>query len=99
MYAEDVAKSINVLIGAAAFNSRIHVRIHSQCDSFRLFITDRSVYLSFFPKGRSASTSPVFRVKPGSLLFNALLAHYGWVRQHDSHPQTGAIESREEKAS
>lgn len=51
-YLQDVAKSINVLVAASRQNSRIHVRLHNQCESFRLLITDSNLYLSFFPKGK-----------------------------------------------
>ncbi len=92
LYAEDVAKSINVLIGAAKANRRIHLRTHHQCESFRLFITDDSLYLSFFPKGRSASTSPVYRIARNSLLYNAFAAHYMWMWQYNStEPPTPII--------
>ncbi|MEU9131835.1 hypothetical protein AB0D08_27645 [Kitasatospora sp. NPDC048540] len=80
MYVEDVARSLAVLAEHARHDPRIRVRMHSQCQSFRLFITDDYIYLSFFPKGRSASTSPVYRVRKASLLYEALLRHYLWVR-------------------
>jgi hypothetical protein len=90
-YAEDVTKSINVLIGAAKANRRIHVRTHHQCESFRLFITDDSLYLSFFPKGRSASTSPVYKIKRDCLLYNAFATHFLWMWQYNSIEHSSPI--------
>lgn len=84
-YLQDIVKSINVLVAASRSNSKIEVRLHRQCESFRLLITNKYVYLSFFPKGRSASTSPVYRIRQGSLLYDAFVAHYDWI--HDYHSE------------
>jgi len=80
LYVRDIEKSLSVLKECSRRDPRIKVRTHSQCESFRLFITDQYIYLSFFPKGQSASTSPVFRIHSGSLLYDSLVAHYEWVR-------------------
>jgi hypothetical protein len=83
-YLQDVAKSINVLVAASRDNDRIHVRLHDQCESFRLLITDRNLYLSFFPKGRPAATSPVYRIRNDALLYHAFVTHYSWIRDQHS---------------
>lgn len=85
LYLHDIIKSINVLVAASRVNRRIDVRLHDQCESFRLMITDRNLYLSFFPKGKSASTSPVYKIRRDCLLYDAFLKHYNWI--HDEHSE------------
>jgi thiosulfate/3-mercaptopyruvate sulfurtransferase len=80
-YRSDIVRSLTTLAEAAKINKRILVRTHTQCESFRLFINDEYVYLSFFPKGRSGSTSPVYRIRRATLLYEAMEAHYEWVRE------------------
>lgn len=83
-YVQDVVKSINVLVASSQRNSRIHVRLHNQCESFRLLITDSNLYLSFFPKGKPAATSPVYRIRSNTNLYHAFLTHYYWIRDQQS---------------
>lgn len=85
-YHEDVNRSLIALAHARRRNSRISIRTHFQCESFRLIILDSSLFLSFYPLGVSASESPVYRVARDSWLYRALLSHYQWIRTELSQP-------------
>jgi hypothetical protein len=94
LYVDDIVRSLNVLLAASAKNRRIQVRMHTQCESFRLLLTDDDLYLSFFPKGKSASKSPVYRIRRGSYLYDAFVAHYDWVRDNLSDDYVGQYLSK-----
>jgi hypothetical protein len=89
LYVDDIVRSLNVLLAASARNGRIQVRMHTQCESFRLLIMDDHLYLSFFPKGKSASKSPVYRIQRRSYLYDAFFAHFNWVRDNLSEDYVG----------
>lgn len=72
-------------------NSKIDLYIHTQPESFRLLFTDEYLYLSFFPKGKTASESRVFKIACYTELYEAFLEHYNWVKCCNSQeyfPQT-----------
>ena len=51
--------------------------------------TDDYLYLSFFPKGESASLSRVYKIPRNTELYKAFEAHYNWVRDHTSKEYKG----------
>lgn len=88
-YQEDVVHSLNILYDAKTRNGKIDIRMHRQPESFRLLFTDEHLYLSFFPKGKSASLSRVYRIPRNTELYNAFEQHYNWVRDHASKEYRG----------
>jgi len=88
-YKQDVIRSLNVLHEVSKKNPNLSVRTHHEPQSFRIIFTDEHAFLSFFPKGRSGSTSRVHKIPRKTDLYHALEEHYCSVRQNRSKQYNG----------
>lgn len=78
-YEADIAHVLNTIHMCKQKNNRIELKVHEQPESFRLIITEDFLYLSFFPRGKSASLSRCYKIQNRSELYNAFVVHFNWV--------------------